>query len=130
MTSISGANLTPVSGKLSDLRHAKVPDGFLNLRPRPTMKELTGPADNAPENIYATIVKDGRTIATFDKKGGIMTPNDVAIPQNLAMAGGPDPRIAQMLKLHGGTVEYVSDTRIKSESINAQTLFVTQQLGS
>lgn len=59
---------------------------------------------------YATLVKGGKTVATFYKNGVMAVPNDTILPAKLAIDGTgkalADERIAQMLKLLGGSVQY------------------------
>ena len=40
-------------------------------------------ADNDPSKLYATIEKDGKTIATFYTSGTMVTPNGGPLPANL-----------------------------------------------
>ena len=88
------------------------------------------PADNDPSNRYATIQKDGKTIATFYRSGLMVAPNGVALPNDLAIDGHglslANQRIQQMLKMYGGDVEYVQDTRMRGNSAAAATLFAAQ----
>lgn len=91
------------------------------------------PADNDLSNLYATIQKDGKTIATFYKGGLMVTPDNLALPNDLAMAGHglslANQRIQQMLDMYGGKVEYAQDARTRSTSAMAATLFSAQVAG-
>ena len=50
-------------------------------------------ADNDPSKLYATIEKDGKTIATFYTSGTMVTPNGGPLPANLQVDGhGSGPR--------------------------------------
>ena len=44
-------------------------------------------ADNDPSKLYATIEKDGKTIATFYTSGAMVTPNGGPLPANLQVDG-------------------------------------------
>jgi len=85
-------------------------------------------ADNHPSNIYATLERNGQTIATVYKSGGMMTPNAIGSPSNLASDGSGLPlaeqRLQQMLQLHGGTISYAQPRAQASAS--AATLFAAQ----
>ena len=91
------------------------------------------PADNDPSNLYATIQKDGKTVATFYKSGLMVTPNGEALPNDLAVDGHgvslANQRIQQMLKMYGGDVEYAQDARTRNTSAMAATLFSAQVAG-
>ena len=75
-----------------------------------TIEQPSRVADNDPSNTYATIQKHGQVVATFDKSGGMMTPNGISIPSNLADGDRgtslADARIKQMLAALGGDVVY------------------------
>lgn len=81
-------------------------------------------ADNHPSNIHATLERNGQTIATVYKSGGMMTPNAIGSPSNLASDGHglplADQRLQQMFQLHGGTISCAQ------ASASAATLFAAQ----
>ena len=105
----------------------------LSLFQRTQLEELPPDdliADNHPSNIYATLERNGQTIATLYKSGGIMTPDAVGLPSDLSNEGGGLPlaekRLQQMLELHGGTVSYSRQNAAAPSSANATTLFAAQ----
>lgn len=87
-------------------------------------------ADNHPSNIYATLERNGQTIATIYKSGGMMTSNAVSLPSNLSNEGTGLPlaeqRLQQMLELHGGTVNYVRPAATPLPPERASSLFAAQ----
>ena len=105
----------------------------LSLFQRAQLEELPPDdliADNHPSNIYATLERNGQTIATLYKSGGIMTPNAIGMPSDLSNEGGGLPlaekRLQQMLELHGGTVSYSRQNAAAPSSANATSLFAAQ----
>ena len=90
-------------------------------------------ADNDPSKLYATIQKDGKTIATFYTSGTMVTPNGGPLPANLQVDGHgvalADARIRQMLDLAGGTVSYRQNAPSLNSSANASVLFMAQLAG-
>jgi hypothetical protein len=70
-------------------------------------------ADNDPSKLYATIQKDGKTIATLYASGAMVTPDGGPLPANLQVDGHgvalAEARIRQMLDLLGGTVSYTQN---------------------
>ena len=87
-------------------------------------------ADNDPSKLYATIQKDGRTVATFYSNGLMVNPSDVKVPDDLAADGTgrslADQRIQQMLRATGGQVSYARDVRAQAASVSANTYFLAQ----
>ena len=87
-------------------------------------------ADNDPSKQYATIQKDGRTVATFYSNGLMVNPSDVKVPDDLAADGTgrslADQRIQQMLRATGGQVSYAQDVRAQAASAGANTYFLAQ----
>lgn len=75
-------------------------------------------ADNDPSNIYATLQKDGKTIATLYRSGALQTPNDLALPSNLSRDGVGIPlankRLQQLQAIYGGTVTYAQNASTAS----------------
>ncbi len=63
----------------------------------------------------------------------MVTPNDVALPDNLSLDGQgitlADQRIRQMLALHGGTVAYTQDVQARNAAAQAASLFTAQLAG-
>jgi hypothetical protein len=90
-------------------------------------------SDDDPSNLYATIQKNGKTIASLYVGGSMVTPNDVALPGNLSWDGQgtilADRRIQQMLALHGGTVVYARDVQARNAAAQAASLFTAQLAG-
>jgi len=91
-------------------------------------------ADNDPKNLYATIQKNGKTIATVYRSGLLVTPNGEQLPADLVSDGATplsvaDARIRQMLAMHGGTVNYAQSMRAVSTPASAATLFAAQLAG-
>lgn len=90
-------------------------------------------ADNDPRQLYATIKKDGQTIATFYASGLMLTSPGIPLPQGLANDGRgtslADIRIRQMLAELGGSVEYLRDAERRAKSESAATLFAAQIAG-
>ena len=90
-------------------------------------------ADNDPSKLYATIEKDGKTIATFYTSGTMVTPNGGPLPANLQVDGHgvvlADARIRQMLGLVGGTASYRQNAPSLNSTANASVLFATQLAG-
>jgi hypothetical protein len=92
-------------------------------------------ADNDPSKLYATIQKDGKTIATFYTSGAMVTPNGGPLPANLQVDGHgvalADARIRQMLDLVGGTVSYRQNAQSlnATANANASVLFMAQLAG-
>lgn len=80
-------------------------------------------ADNDPSNIYATLQKDGKTIATLYRSGLLQTPNDVALPSNLSRDGLGIPlankRLQQLQAIYGGTVTYAQNASTASGASSA-----------
>lgn len=70
-------------------------------------------ADNDPSKLYATIQKDGKTIATLYTSEAMVTPDGGPLPANLQVDGHgvalAEARIRQMLDLLGGTVSYTQN---------------------
>ena len=87
-------------------------------------------ADNDPSKLYATIQKDGKTLATFYTSGLMVNPSDVKVPDDLAADGTgrslADQRIQQMLQATGGQVSYAQDVRAQAASAGANTYFLAQ----
>jgi hypothetical protein len=85
--------------------------------------------DNDPSKLYATIQKDGKTIATFWTSGAMMTPNG-GTPPDLAVEGHgislANTRIQQMLREYGGTIQYTQESRTRNSSAGAASLFAAQ----
>jgi hypothetical protein len=81
-------------------------------------------ADIDPSNHYATIRKDGKTIATVYSEWFCGTPNGDALPNDLAADGEglslANRRIQQILKMYGGDVEYIQATRTQAASSRPQ----------
>jgi hypothetical protein len=124
-------NTTAVGSKIIDLANVKFtklpgdkPDKMLAPQP-------IGPvdSDNDPSKLYATIQKDGKTIATFWTSGAMMTPNGAALP-DLAVNGHgislANTRIQQLLEMYGGELQYVHDQRVQNASAGAASLFAAQ----
>jgi hypothetical protein len=92
-------------------------------------------ADNDPSKLYATIQKDGKTIATFYTSGAMVAPNGGSLPANLQVDGHgvalADARIRQMLDLIGGTVSYRQNAPSlnATANANASVLFMAQLAG-
>jgi hypothetical protein len=92
-------------------------------------------ADNDPSKLYATIEKDGKTIATFYTSGAMVTPNGGPQPANLQVDGHgvalANARIRQMLDLVGGTVSYRQNAPSLNApaNANASVLFMAQLAG-
>jgi hypothetical protein len=90
-------------------------------------------ADNDPSKLYATIRKDGKTIATFYTSGTMITSNGGPLPANLQADGHgvalADARIRQMLDLVGGTVSYRRNAPPLNSTANASALFMAQLAG-
>lgn len=90
-------------------------------------------SDDDPSNLYATVQKNGKTIASLYIGGSMVTPNDVALPDNLSLDGQgttlADQRIRQMLALHGGTVVYAQDVQARNAAAQAASLFTAQLSG-
>ena len=130
-------NVTPAANPLIALDLSRLlvsRDTGSSLQPIPESSVRTMTADIDPSNRYATIQKDGKTIATVYKSGFVETPNGHALPDDLA-ADEPglslaNQRIQQILKMYGGNVEYIQDTRTQAASTTAATLFAAQQAGS
>ncbi len=95
------------------------------------------PTDAQPDSTqaasYATIQKDGRTIATLNRSGSLLTENDIAPPEDLAKGEAgtalADRRIRQMLARHGGTVVYTQDVQARNAAAQATSLFAAQLAG-
>jgi hypothetical protein len=87
-------------------------------------------ADNDPSKLYATIQKDGKTVATFYTSGLMVNPSDVKVADDLAADGTgrslADQRIQQMLQATGGQVSYAQDMRARAASKSANTYFLAQ----
>jgi hypothetical protein len=129
-------NVTPAANPLIALDVSKllVPrDTGVSLKPIEGTAVRTMTADIDPSNHYATIRKDGKTIATVYRSGFVETPNGDALPNDLAADGEglslANRRIQQILKMYGGDVEYVQATRTQAASVAAATLFAAQQAG-
>jgi hypothetical protein len=90
-------------------------------------------ADPPAAASYATVQKDGRTIATLYRGGGLLTASDIAPPEDLAKGEAgtalADQRIRQMLALHGGTVVYARDVQARNAAAQAASLFTAQLAG-
>lgn len=129
-------NVTPAANRLVALDLSKLlvtRDTGGSLKPIEGTPVRTMTADIDPSNRYATIRKDGKTIATVYKSGFVETPNGHALPNDLAADGEglslANRRIQQILKMYGGDVEYIQDTRTQAASVAAATLFAAQQAG-
>lgn len=86
-------------------------------------------ADNHPSKTYATIEKNGRVVATIYESGGMMTPNDVGTPPDLANDGADlaERRLQQMQEMIGGTISYAKPKAASPQSgVSAATLFLAQ----
>ena len=87
-------------------------------------------ADNDPSKLYATIQKDGKTVATFYTSGLMVTPNAVQVPDDLVADGTgrslANRRIQQMLQAIGGQVSYTQEVRAQATSAAAKTHFTAQ----
>lgn len=116
-----------VGRKLSDAEISR----YSAMGDRPTRTEAK-PAP-APAASYATLQKDGRTIATLYPGGGLITESDIAPPEDLAKGEAgtalADQRIRQMLALHGGTVVYTQDVQARNAAAQAASLFTAQLAG-
>ena len=129
-------NVTPAANPVIALDLSKLlvaRDTGTSLTPIPDPPPRTGSLDTDPSNRYATIKKDGKTIATVYRNGFVETPNGEALPNDLAADGEglslANRRIQQILKMYGGDVEYFQDTRTQAASATAATLFAAQRAG-
>jgi hypothetical protein len=92
-------------------------------------------ADNDPSKLYATIQKDGKTIATLYTSGAMVTPDGGPLPASLQVDGHgvalAEARIRQMLDLAGGTVSYWQNAPALNAiaNANASVLFMAQLAG-
>jgi hypothetical protein len=103
------------------------------LRPVDGEPNTTMEIETDSSNRYATIQKNGKTIATVYRSGYVETPYVDELPYDrtadkpgLALA---NKRIQQMLEKYGGHVEYIQDTRTQAASATAATLFAAQRAG-
>ncbi|GJD32850.1 hypothetical protein PMNALOAF_4130 [Methylobacterium adhaesivum] len=89
-------------------------------------------ADNDPSKRYAVLKKNGQVIATLYTSGLLETPNGTQVPDDLKADGHgitlANTRLKQMQELHGGTVEYLQDTRTASQSKTSDSLVTAQLL--
>jgi hypothetical protein len=90
-------------------------------------------ADNAPQNLYATITKDGKVIAEVYKSGVYGHPSSVDLPVLTSIGSRSElaeARTAEIAKLTGGEVTYANGPRNGSGNgqLNANTLFQAQLL--
>jgi hypothetical protein len=126
-------NVNAAALKVIDMANAKITKlpgdrpALLNAPEPPPIGSVD--ADNDPSKLYATIQKDGKTIATFWTSGAMMTPNG-GTPSDLAVDGHgislANTRIQQMLREYGGTVQYRQESRTQNSSAGAASLFTAQ----
>lgn len=126
-----------VGRKLSDMEISRFTAMRVRLTPTEEKPAEAKPTDARPASTpaasYATIQKDGRTIATLYPGGGLMTESDIVPPEDLAQGEAgtalADQRIRQMLALHGGTVVYTQDIPSRNAAAQAASLFTAQLAG-
>jgi hypothetical protein len=129
-------NVTPAANHLNILDPSKLlvsTETGGSLQPIENADAFSSSAVFDPSYRYATIQKDGKTIATVYKSGFVEAGNGYGLPNDLTMDGEglalANKRIEQLLKLYGGHVEYIQDTRTQAASATAATLFAAQQAG-
>jgi len=129
-------NVTPAANPVIALDLSKLlvaRDTGTSLTPIADAPVRTMQIDNDPSNRYATIRKDGKTIATVYRSGFIETSNGDALPNDLAADGQglslANQRTQQILKMYGGNVEYIQGTRTRAASAAAAKLFAAQRAG-